>query len=236
MKAKILLVDDDPDMRELLGSILSLNGYDLSKADCGAAVRETFGREQPDIVLLDYKLPEISGKAPEEIGLTLLPLIKREWPETEVIMLSGHGTMDVALEAGRLGAYNFVSKPFEMEKLLADVKCACEHKEQRQENSALRRALETMSGVNSPVFKSPSMQSVVRTVERLAPTDVAILITGESGTGKEVIADLIHTLSKRNKGKIIKVNCAALPRELIESELFGSVKGAFTGAPPDPDG
>ncbi len=236
MKATVLLVDDDPDMRELLGSILSLNGYELSKADCGAAVREAFGREQPDIVLLDYKLPEIAGKEPEEIGLTLLPLIKREWPETEVIMLSGHGTMDVALEAGRLGAYNFVSKPFEMEKLLADVKCACEHKEQRQENSALRRALETMSGVNSPVFKSPSMQSVVRTVERLAPTDVAILITGESGTGKEVIADLIHTLSKRNKGKIIKVNCAALPRELIESELFGSVKGAFTGAHADRDG
>ncbi|HEY9174576.1 MAG TPA: sigma-54 dependent transcriptional regulator, partial [Verrucomicrobiae bacterium] len=236
MKAKILLVDDDPDMRELLGSILALNGYEVGKADCGAAVREAFGREQPDVVLLDYKLPEVSDKAPEEIGLTLLPLIRREWPETEVIMLSGHGTMDVALEAGRLGAYNFISKPFEMEKLLADVKCAIEHKEQRQENSSLRRALETMSGVNSPVFKSAAMQSVVRTVERLAPTDVSILITGESGTGKEVIADLIHSLSKRSKGKIIKVNCAALPRELIESELFGSVKGAFTGAHADRDG
>ncbi len=236
MKAKVLLVDDDPDMRELLGSILGLNGYDVSKADSGSAVREAFGREQPDIVLLDYKLPELSGRAPEEIGLTLLPQIKREWPETEVIMLSGHGTMDVALEAGRQGAYNFVSKPFEMEKLLADVKCALEHKEQREENRALRRAIDTLSGGNSPVFKSAAMQNVVRTVERLAPTDVAMLITGESGTGKEVIADLIHSLSKRSKGKIIKVNCAALPRELIESELFGSVKGAFTGAHADREG
>jgi two-component system response regulator AtoC len=236
MKARILLVDDDPDIRELLGSILSLNGYDVTKADSAGALRETFDKEQPDIVLLDYKLPETSGKEPQEIGLSLLPLIKRQWPETEVLMLSGHGTMDVAVEAGRLGAYNFVSKPFEMEKLLADVKCALEHKEQRQENSALRRALETMSGVNSPVFKSAAMQTVVRTVERLALSDVAILITGESGTGKEVIADLIHTLSTRNKGKIIKVNCAALPRELIESELFGSVKGAYTGAHADREG
>jgi DNA-binding NtrC family response regulator len=236
MKAKILLVDDDPDMRELVGSILGLNGYEVSKADCGAAMREAFGREQPDIVLLDYKLPEVTGADPQEIGLTLLPLLKHEWPETEVIMLSGHGSTEIAVEAGRLGAYNFISKPFELEKLIADVKCALEHKEQRHENSALRRALETMSGVNSPVFKSAAIQGVVRTVERLAPTDVAILITGESGTGKEVIADLIHSLSTRNKGKIIKVNCAALPRELIESELFGSVKGAFTGAHADREG
>lgn len=236
MKAKILLVDDDPDLRELWGQFLANNGYEVNLADCGAALREALGREQPDIVLLDYKLPEVSGKSPEEIGLTLLPLLKREWPETEVIMLSGHGSTEIAVEAGRLGAYNFISKPFESEKLMADVKCALEHKEQRHENSALRRALETMSGVNSPVFKSAAMQGVVRTVERLAPTDVAILITGESGTGKEVIADLIHSLSSRNKGKIIKVNCAALPRELIESELFGSVKGAFTGAHADREG
>jgi len=236
MKARILLVDDDLDMRELLGSILGLNGYDVSKADTAAALREAFGKEQPDVVLLDYKLPEAASKAPEEIGLTLIPLIKREWPDAEVIMLSGHGSLDVAVEAGRQGAYNFISKPFEMEKLLADLKCALEHKEQRQENSSLRRALETMSGVNSPVFKSAAMQTVVRTVERLAPTDVAILVTGESGTGKEVIADLIHSLSTRNKSKIIKVNCAALPRELIESELFGSVKGAYTGAHADREG
>lgn len=236
MKAKILLVDDDPDMRELLGSILHMNDYEVSQADSAAAVREALGREVPDVVLLDYKLPESPGGEPTEIGLSLLPLLKREWPDTEVLMLSGHGTLDVAVEAGRLGAYNFISKPFEMEKLLADVKCALEHKEQREENSALRRVIDTLSGGQSPVFKSAAMQAVVRTVERVAPTDVAVLITGESGTGKEVIADLLHSLSKRNKGRIIKVNCAALPRELIESELFGSVKGAFTGAHADREG
>ncbi len=107
---------------------------------------------------------------------------------------------------------------------------------QKEEASALRRALETMSGNNSPVFRSASMQDVVRTVERIAPSDVAILITGESGTGKEVIADLTHVMSTRSKGRIIKINCAALPRELIESELFGSVKGAFTGAHADREG
>ena len=138
--------------------------------------------------------------------------------------------------AGRGGAYNFLAKPFENQKLLADVKCAIERKEQNQENNTLRRALETMSGTASPIFRSAAMQEVVRTVERIAPSDVAVLITGESGTGKEVIADLIHALSPRSKNKIIKINCAALPRELIESELFGSVKGAFTGAHRDREG
>jgi len=236
MKAKILLVDDDAGIRELLGSILQPAGYEVVQADCAAAAKEALTEEPPDIVLLDYQLPETPDRAPESLGLTLLPLLKRQWPDTEVIMLSGHGTLNLAVEAGRLGAYNFIEKPFQNEKLLADVRCALEHREQRQENSALRRALETMSGANSPVFKSAAMQAVVRTVERLAPSDVAILITGESGTGKEVIADLIHALSPRSKGKIIKINCAALPRELIESELFGSVKGAFTGAHTDREG
>jgi DNA-binding NtrC family response regulator len=142
----------------------------------------------------------------------------------------------MAVEAGRGGAYNFLAKPFENEKLLADVKCAVERKEQNQENSTLRRALETMSGTASPIFRSAAMQEVVRTIERIAPSDVTVLITGESGTGKEVISDLLHALSPRSKNKIIKINCAALPRELIESELFGSVKGAFTGAHTDREG
>ena len=173
---------------------------------------------------------------PDANGLVLLPQIKKNWPDTEVILLSGHGTITMAVEAGKRGAYNFLSKPFENEKLLADVKVAIERKEQTEENSTLRRALETMSGSASPIFRSPAMQNVVRTVERIAPSDVTVLITGESGTGKEVIADLVHALSPRSKNKIIKINCAALPRELIESELFGSVKGAFTGAHTDRDG
>ncbi|MGB7746378.1 MAG: sigma-54 dependent transcriptional regulator [Verrucomicrobiia bacterium] len=228
MKAKILVVDDDVDLRILLASVLE-DYYEVVQANNGAALQKTFSQPPPDVVLLDVVLPDADG-------LALLPQIKKRWPDTEVIVLTGHGTISMAVEAGRGGAYNFLAKPFENQKLLADVKCAIERKEQNQENNTLRRALETMSGTASPIFRSAAMQDVVRTVERIAPSDVTILITGESGTGKEVIADLIHALSPRSKNKIIKINCAALPRELIESELFGSVKGAFTGAHTDREG
>jgi DNA-binding NtrC family response regulator len=228
MKAKILIVDDDADLRNLLASVLE-DYYEVVQANSGAALQKAFSQPQPDVVLLDVKLPDADG-------LELLPQIKKRWADTEVIVLTGHGTISMAVEAGRGGAYNFLAKPFENQKLLADVKCAIERKEQNAENNTLRRALETMSGTASPIFRSAAMQEVVRTVERIAPSDVTILITGESGTGKEVIADLIHALSPRSKNKIIKINCAALPRELIESELFGSVKGAFTGAHTDREG
>jgi DNA-binding NtrC family response regulator len=228
MKAKILIVDDEADLRNLLASVLE-DHYEVAQANNGAAVQKAFAQPPPDVVLLDVKLPDADG-------LELLPQIKKRWPDTEVIVLTGHGTISMAVEAGRGGAYNFLAKPFENEKLLADVKCAVERKEQNQENSTLRRALETMSGTASPIFRSAAMQDVVRTIERIAPSDVTVLITGESGTGKEVISDLLHALSPRSKNKIIKINCAALPRELIESELFGSVKGAFTGAHTDREG
>jgi DNA-binding NtrC family response regulator len=228
MKAKILIVDDEADLRNMLTAVLE-DLYDVAQAANGAALQKALTQSAPDVVLLDVKLPDADG-------LELLPQIKKHWPETEVIVLTGHGTISMAVEAGRGGAYNFLSKPFENEKLLADVKCAIERKGQNEENSSLRHALETMSGTASPIFRSAAMQDVVHTVERIAPSDVTILITGESGTGKEVIADLIHALSPRSKNKIIKINCAALPRELIESELFGSVKGAFTGAHTDREG
>jgi DNA-binding NtrC family response regulator len=234
MKANILVVDDDNGIRSLLAEVLASNEYKVTEAENSAAVQKALTGEQPDVVVLDVRLGQ--DKEDERAGLDLLPQIKKRWPDTEVIMLTGQGTVEMAMEAGRRGAYNFLSKPFETGKLLADVKCALERKEQSQENSALRRALETMSGNTSPVFRSNMMQDVVRTVERVAPSDVPILITGESGAGKEVIADLIHALSPRNKARIIKINCAALPRELIESELFGSVKGAFTGAHTDREG
>ncbi len=228
MKDKILVVDDEADIRGLLRAVLSRE-YQVSEIESGAALQKAFNETQPDAVVLDVNLLDANG-------LEMLPLIKKRWADTEVIVLTGKGTMEMALEAGRLGAYNFLTKPFENEKLLNDVKCALERKHQNQENSALRRALETISGNTSPVFRSQALQDVVRTIERIAPSDVAVLITGESGTGKEVIADLTHVMSARSKGRIIKINCAALPRELIESELFGSVKGAFTGAHTDREG
>ena len=228
MNAKVLIVDDEKDLRELLAAVLG-EYYEIAQADSGAALLKCFSQDAPDVVLLDVVLPDAHG-------LDLLPQIKKRWPDTEVIVLSGHGNISMAVESGRRGAYNFLSKPFENEKLLADVKCAIERKRQSEENVTLRHALETMSGAASPIFRSPAMQEVVHTIERIAKSDVPLLITGESGTGKEVIADLVHTLSPRCKNKIIKINCAALPRELIESELFGSVKGAFTGAHADREG
>ena len=228
MKGNILLVDDATDVRELLSTVLR-GDYQIEEADTGAALKQAFARSQPDVILLDIKLPDADG-------LDLLPLIKKQWPETEVIVLTGNATFEAAVEATKRGAYHFLNKPFDTQGLLVTVERALEHKEQNEENSSLRRALSTMSGGTAPVFQSASLQSVVRTVERVAPSDVSILITGESGTGKEVFADLIHAMSPRSKAKIIKINCAALPRELIESELFGSVKGAFTGAHSDREG
>jgi len=228
MKGKIMVVDDAADIRDLLGAILR-DAYEVTDAKSGADLKQAFSLQQPDVVLLDIKLPDADG-------LDLLPQIKKQWPDTEVVVLTGNATFEAAVEATKRGAYHFLNKPFDTQGLLVTVERALEHKQQNEENSSLRRALSTMSGGTSPIFQSTAMQNVVRTVERVAPSDVAILITGESGSGKEVIADLIHAVSPRSKGKIIKINCAALPRELIESELFGSVKGAFTGAHTDREG
>ena len=228
MKGKVLIVDDQADLRTLLTMVLEKE-FSVSEAGSGAELQKAFGGDQPDVILLDVKLPDVDG-------LELLPQIKKRWADTEVIVLTGYGSVDMAVKAIQRGASNFISKPFENEKLLVDVKCAVERRQQSQENTLLRRALETVSGTVSPIFGSAVMQNVVRTIERIAPSDANVLITGESGTGKEVIADLLHARSGRSKGRIIKINCAALPRELIESELFGSVKGAFTGANSDRTG
>ena len=234
MKGKILIVEDQAEFREMLKTILDAD-YQVAEAESGAALQDAFAQAQPDVVLLDVKLPDANG-------MELLPTIKKRWPETEVIILTGapgdHEALSWAVEATKRGAFNFLRKSgdFDVEKLLADVGNALERRRQSEETSILRRALETMSGSASPIFQSSAMRDVVRTVERIAVSDVAVLVTGESGTGKEVIADLLHAFSPRSKGRIIKINCAALPRELIESELFGSVKGAFTGAHTDREG
>jgi len=218
MKANILVIDDDAEIRELLVQVLQRTNYQVSQIKDGASLKEAFGRLQPDVVLLDYKLPDATG-------LDLLPVIKKEWPEAEVIMLTGHATYDVAVEATKRGAFHFQEKPFDPESLLNLIKRALE----------IRSLREAVSSANT-IFQCEAMKAVVRTVRRVAPSDVSILITGESGTGKEVIADLLHASSGRSSGPLIKINCAALPRELIESELFGSVKGAFTGANSDREG
>jgi DNA-binding NtrC family response regulator len=228
MKGKILIVDDEADLRALLQSILE-EEYTVSMAEDAAALQRLYAQEPPDVVLLDLKLPDANG-------LDLLPQIKKTWPETEVIVLTGEATFEAAVQATKRGAYHFINKPFDTQALQVTIDRAIENRQQKEENNSLRRALSTMSGGSAPIFQSSALQSVVRTVERVAPSDVTILITGESGSGKEVIADLIHALSSRAKNRIIKINCAALPRELIESELFGSKKGAFTGSSADRQG
>jgi DNA-binding NtrC family response regulator len=228
MKGKILIVDDEPELRQLLKTILEPD-FSVTEAENAAALQRTFSLDAPDVILLDLKLPDANG-------LDLLPQIKKTWPDTEVIVLTGEATFEAAVQATKRGAYHFINKPFDPQVLQVTVERAIENRQQKEENNSLRRALSTMSGGSAPVFQSPSVQNVVRTIERVAPSDVTILITGESGSGKEVIADLIHSLSTRAKNRIIKVNCAALPRELIESELFGSKKGAFTGSNSDREG
>jgi len=228
MKGKILIVDDETDLRCLLKSVLETD-YNVTEADSGAALKKMLAGEPPDVVLLDLNLKDANG-------LDLLPLIKKTWTDAEVVVLTGEATFEAAVQATKRGAYHFINKPFDPQSLLVTLERAIENRQQKEENNSLRRAVATMSGNSAPVFQSPQMQQVVRTIERIAPADVTLLITGESGTGKEVISDLVHALSPRSKNRIVKVNCAALPRELIESELFGSVKGAFTGAHADREG
>jgi DNA-binding NtrC family response regulator len=230
MSAKILVVDDTAEIRALVRVILAEDGYEILEAESGAAVTKLLETGPvPDVVLLDLRLPDAEG-------LDLLPPIKREWPKTEVLIMTGYATIEAAVTATKLGAYGFQEKPFDPAALSLNVARALEHKSLREQTSNLRHALSAMSGGAAPVFQSNSMKAVVRMAEKVANSDVPVFIVGESGTGKEVIADLIHNLSPRASEPFIKVNCAALPRELIESELFGSVKGAFTGATADRQG
>ena len=228
MKNKILLVDDQVELRTLLADSFKARGFEVFEANDGAGLKAALNGPQMDAALIDLKLPDADG-------LELISLVKSKWPETEVIVLTGYGTLDYAVEATKRGAFHFQTKPHN-DGLYNLVERALERKQQTQENGKLIDALKRMSGESSPIFQCPEMKSVMKTIERIAPSDVSVLITGESGTGKEVVADLIHTLSKRDKGPFIKINCAALPRELIESELFGANKGSYTGATSDREG
>jgi two-component system response regulator HydG len=216
MSTRILVIDDEADIRALLRIILTKAGYDVLESEDGAGLEKALKGPQPDLALLDLKLPDADG-------LDLLPKIKKTWPDTEVVILTGHGGLDTAVQAIKLGAYDFQQKPFDPKTLLVSLERAVEHKNLKQEASSLRKALTSISNSAAPTYRSAAMKDLIRKVEKVAPSDVSVLITGESGSGKEVIADMIHTISPRNQGPVVKVNCAALPKDQIDAELFGSV-------------
>jgi DNA-binding NtrC family response regulator len=227
MQAKtILIVDDEFSVRESLDKVLSKSGYATLTAGSGNEALSLLAKQRVDLVLSDLKMPDGDG-------VELLKSIKKSYPEIEVILLTGYGTVENAVEAMREGAYDFITKPPKKAIILTAVERAIERQNLSQENKYLREQLSKGLPLEEVVGKSPAFAKVLEMVERVAPLVSTVLITGESGTGKEVIARAIHRKSLRASSKFIPVNCAAIPENLVESELFGYMKGAFTGATRD---
>ena len=216
----VLVVDDDKAIRDSIKMILEYEKFELHFAENGQVALESVQAHDIDLVLLDIKMPG-------EDGLTVLRALRRGYPDLPVVMISGHGTIETAVEATRLGAFDFLPKPLDSEKLVIAARNATE---QHRLVRDYRHMKETVEGKDVILGASQKIRDVLSTVERVAPTDVRVLITGENGSGKELVAKAIHRLSKRNDKPLIEVNCAAIPNELIESELFGHERGAFTGA------
>jgi DNA-binding NtrC family response regulator len=229
MKARVLVVDDDNDVLALLRQALTNDGNEVVVAATATAMWAALEVQRPDVIVLDWRLPDGDG-------LELVPRLKQRYADVEVIVLTAFGTLDAALQAVKAGAFHFVCKPIEMAGFLLLIQRAFEHRQLNTHTESLQQAVSALSGGASPVFRSPAMRNLLRMVGRVAKSDAPVLITGESGTGKEVIADILHSLSDRADGAFVKVNCAALPRELLESELFGAVRGIHPDAPAEREG
>jgi two-component system response regulator HydG len=218
----VLVVDDDTESRLAMLKVLEGVGYKTLEADNGQQGFDLIQQESVDILVTDLRLPVMDG-------VELLKRAKAADQEIEVILITGHGTVEVAVEAIKEGAYDFITKPVKKAQLLHAVEKASEKQYLSRENKELRSQL-SQSGVKKLVYSSTEMRNIARMIEQVAPSTATVLITGESGTGKEVIADAIHGASPRRSRPFIKVSCAALPETLLEAELFGYEKGAFTGA------
>lgn len=218
--ASILIVDDEKNIRRSLEMICTGEGYSVQTAEDAEAALKSLDGTSFDLLLLDILMPGTDG-------LTLLKSVHKQYPELAVIIISGQATIQNAVTATREGAYDFIEKPISKEKLLLSIKNALRSRSLQRENLELKRQI---TGKYELIGDSPAMRDVLKQVEKVAPTNGRVLITGESGTGKELVARAIHENSLRKDGPFIKVNCAAIPEELIESELFGSEKGAYTGA------
>ncbi|MGO9613344.1 MAG: sigma-54-dependent transcriptional regulator [Dissulfurispiraceae bacterium] len=216
----IMVVDDEKGIQESLSGIFEDEGYSVLSVSSGEEALKLFPEQTPDVVFLDVWLPEMDG-------IETLSRLKEMDPEIPVIMISGHGNVELAVKATRQGAYDFLEKPLSLEKVVLAAKRALERKKLEQENRALRADLK---GSLRLIGNSDKMASLRQQIDMAAVSNTRVLIMGESGTGKELVARQMHEKSQRQKGPFVEVNCAAIPQELIESELFGHEKGAFTGA------
>lgn len=218
--AKILVIDDEKSIRNTLKEILEYEKHEVQLAVDGIEGLKVLKEQTFDIALLDIKMPTMDG-------IEVLEKVNKDFPEVQVVMISGHGNVDTAVKALKMGAYDFIEKPLDLNRLLVTVRNALDKSELVEETKVLRRKI---SKAYDMVGESEAIAQIKTMIDRVAPTDARVLITGENGTGKEVAARWIHDKSNRLKGPFVEVNCAAIPSELIESELFGHEKGAFTSA------
>jgi two-component system, NtrC family, nitrogen regulation response regulator NtrX len=218
--ARILIVDDEESIRETLREILEYEGYEIEEASDGEKAISLIKKFNYDAVLSDIKMPKLDG-------IEVLEQAKSIAPELPFIMISGHGTIETAIEATKKGAFDFINKPPDLNKLLITVRNAVDKSNLVIETKVLKRQITKTRAI---LGDSPSIKKIKKTIEKVAPTDARVLITGENGTGKELVARWIHEKSNRADKPLIEVNCAAIPGELIESELFGHEKGSFTSA------
>ena len=220
MKARILVIDDEAEIRRSVRMILEYEGYDVQEASSGPEGLAIIEREAPDLVFLDIKMPGMDC-------LEALQRIRQSNESLPVVIVSGHGTVSTAVDATKLGAFDFIEKPLASERVLVTIRNALDQTRLQNENRSLKRAVEIR---HQMVGESPALRQVWDAIKRAAPTNATVLLLGESGVGKELVARSIHRNSLRSRERFVQVNCAAIPEELIESELFGHEKGSFTGA------
>lgn len=219
----ILVVDDDPSHRTMLKTLLSGWGYAVSEADDGSAAVQEVHNQPFDLVLMDIRMLKVSG-------LQALPEIKRFNPAIPVIIMTAYSSVETAVEALKAGAYDYLTKPLDFDELRISMERAMDHTQLKEENRLLRERLGNRFDRRNIIGRSQAMEKLLETVAQVAPTEATVLVTGESGTGKEMLAGAIHYNSPRRESPFVKINCAAITESLLESELFGHEKGAFTGA------
>jgi len=223
LKARVLVVDDDASTREVFGELLQRWGYDVEQTGDGHDALKITAERHPDVIISDLVMPKLDG-------LALTRALREESPDTPVIIITGKGTIDAAVEAVREGVFDFVEKPLDPARLKVILQRALEKRQTEHEMQVLRRRLGQVDAGMGLVGQSPAMRKAMDLVEKVAPSKASVVITGQSGTGKEMIARAIHQLSPRREKPFIAINCSAIPAGLMESEMFGHERGAFTGA------